>query len=173
MIAIREISWERHLNKKKLGKAYQKITNIRADFQHKLSTRLIKENDTVIIENLNIASMMKMGKKKQIRGESFKPSPKKSNVSDASWYSFTQMLIYKAESAGRSIVKVFPRGTSKTCSNCSHVKTAEEQTLADRWFTCEACYLSIDRDHNAALNIRNKGLGMSLATNSVSETTSE
>ncbi|MGD0331528.1 MAG: transposase [Nitrososphaeria archaeon] len=134
--------------KNQLVKAYEKITNIREDFQHKLANKLLTENDTIIIENLNVKKMME--------SESFTVS--KANIMDASWSSFAAKLAYKAERAGKLLIEVNPANTSKTCSGCGKIK---EMTLADRTYHCEACGLELDRDHNAALNILR--LGMSLA----------
>jgi len=134
--------------KNQLVKAYEKTTNIREDFQHKLANKLLTENDTIVIENLNVKKMME--------SESFTVS--KANIMDASWSSFAAKLAYKAERAGKLLIEVNPANTSKTCSGCGKIK---EMTLADRTYHCEACGLNMDRDHNAALNILR--LGMSLA----------
>ena len=134
--------------KNQLVKAYEKITNIREDFQHKLANKLLTENDTIVIENLNVKKMME--------SESFTVS--KANIMDASWSSFAAKLAYKAERAGKLLIEVNPANTSKMCSHCGKIK---EMTLADRTYYCEACGLELDRDHNAALNILR--LGMSLA----------
>jgi putative transposase len=72
------------------------------------------------------------------------------SILDSGWSMFGQFLAYKAESAGRKVVYVDPAYTSKSCSNCGAI--FEQLTLSDRWVRCE-CGLSVDRDHNAALNI--------------------
>ncbi|HEY5267958.1 MAG TPA: transposase [Candidatus Saccharimonadales bacterium] len=135
--------------KKQLGKAYEKVSNVRQDFLHKIAKQFIAENDIVIIEKLNVKSMM----------ESKSFAVGKANIQDASWASFAGILSYKAERAGRIIIEVDSRNTSKMCSQCKNVK--EHMTLADRTYHCEVCDLAMDRDHNAALNIRR--LGTSLA----------
>src|SRR5271157_15204 len=140
--------------KRSLARAYEKVSNIRDDFQHKLANKIIAENDTIIVEDLNIQKMMENKSKSKERFQ-----VKKENITDASWGSFAAKLIYKAESAGRKVIKVNPANTSKTCSNCGNVKN--EQVLGDREYKCEVCGLELDRDHNAALNIYR--LGMSLA----------
>jgi putative transposase len=142
------------LNRRKalsaLQKAHRKVVNVRKDFQHKIANKLIRENDVIILEKLNISKMM--------RSENF--IVQKSNISDASWGNFVAMLEYKAESAGRSIIKVNPRNTSKTCSGCNKIKKDLDLTI--RTYRCDHCKLEMDRDHNAAINI--KRLGTSLAT---------
>jgi putative transposase len=84
---------------------------------------------------------------------------KKSNIQDASWGKFIEKLVYKAESADKLIVKIDPKSTSKMCSKCGHIKT--DLILTDRKYNCESCGLAIDRDINAAVNI--KWLGTSLS----------
>ena len=80
---------------------------------------------------------------------------KRQRVPDAGWASFTARLHSKAAEAGRVVVEVDPRNTSRTCSGCGHI--VEGLTLNDRWIDCH-CGLSLDRDHNAAINIRNRGV---------------
>jgi putative transposase len=75
------------------------------------------------------------------------------SISDAAWGYLVERLHNKAAEAGRVVVLVDPRHTSKTCSSCGHI--FEDLTLNDRWVTCR-CGLSLDRDHNAAINILNR-----------------
>ena len=96
----------------------------------------------------------------------------KSNITDASWGNFVSILNYKAESAGKSIVERDPKNTSKTCCKCGNVKE-KLLLLKDREYECSNCGNVLNRDHNAAINIRyglhpqpisqNEVLGMSLA----------
>ena len=139
----------RYKVKKLLAKTYEHTVNIRNDFQHKLANELIKENDTIIIEKLNVKGML----------ESKGFEVNKGNIQDASWSSFAAKLSYKAERAGRKLIEVNPANTSKMCSKCGNIK--EHMTLVDRTYHCEACGFDANRDHNAALNI--KKLGMSYA----------
>ncbi len=135
--------------KSSLEKTYDKISNIRDDFQHKLSKQLVKENDKIIVEKLNIKGMLE--------AKGFEVS--KSNIQDASWGNFVSKLTYKAERAGRKLITVDPRNTSKTCSKCGAIK--ERLALTEREYKCNACGIALDRDVNAAKNI--KRLGTSLA----------
>ena len=137
--------------KKQVAKVSEHIANIRKDFQHKLALKLIRENDEIILEDLNVKSMLEAG--------SFEIN--NLNISDASWGGFVQILSDKAEKAGRKITKVNPRNTSKTCSRCLKIK--ESLKLSDRVFDCQSCGLSIDRDRNAALNIRRLGMSLAIA----------
>ena len=133
-----------------ISRAYDRISNIREDFQHKLSKQIVTDNDVIIIEKLNIKGMLE--------AKGFEVN--KSNIQDASWGRFVNKLTYKAERAGRKIVEVNPRNTSKMCSGCGNIKRS--LALADRIYKCETCSLMMDRDHNAAINIRR--LGTSLAS---------
>jgi putative transposase len=93
---------------------------------------LVNENGLIAVEDLNI---------KRMAGGMFAKS-----VNDAGWSNFINKLAYKAESAGRVLVKVDPRGTSQTCICGAVVR----KTLADRWHLCLSCGLSADRDHVSA-----------------------
>ena len=77
------------------------------------------------------------------------------DIHDAAWSQFFDRLVYKAECAGRTVVKVNPAYTSQTCSNCGHRHVME---LKDRDFTCSCCGFGMDRDLNAAINILRLGL---------------
>ena len=132
--------------KKQLAKAHEKVSNVRLDFLHKLSNKLVKENDKIIIEKLNIKSMLE--------AKGFEVN--KGNIADASWGEFIRQLKYKAERAGRLVIEVDPKNTSKMCSNCNHIDKG--QTLKNRTYDCKSCGLAIDRDQNAAKNILRLGI---------------
>lgn len=136
-----------------LQRYYSKLRNSRTDFLHKTSTTLIKQNHIIYMENLNIKNMM-MQKNHNAK-----------NIADVSWYRFEQFLTYKAESAGCKIVKVNPKNTSKTCSACGNIK--QDLKLFDRTYICSNCGLEIDRDHNAAINIFNKGKELAFVESSI------
>lgn len=78
------------------------------------------------------------------------------NIHDAAWSRFAMMLDYKAESAGRRLIKVNHKDTSEKCSRCGHIV---EKTLAERLHQCPVCGYMADRDYNAALNILIAGVG--------------
>lgn len=128
--------------KLRIAKLHEKIVNIRNNFLHKTSTRLIRKSKIIVIEYLNIKQMM----------QSFYNAK---NVADASWGSFIQMLQYKAESADIEVVKVDSKNTTKTCSRCGSL---QDMPLHKRAYKCK-CGLEIDRDYNSAINILNKFLG--------------
>jgi|ERR1017187_6205611 putative transposase len=124
-----------------LQRAHVHVRNQRADFHHKLSRRLVNEYGVIAVEDLNVAGLA---------GGMLAKS-----VHDAGWANFMQMLSYKAESAGRVLVKVDPRGTSQTCLCGQRVP----KTLADRWHDCPACGLSASRDHVSAQVILQRSAG--------------
>jgi putative transposase len=137
--------------KASLSKAYEKVNNIRNDFQHKLSKKLVIDNDVVIIEKLNIKGMLE--------AKGFEVS--KSNIQNASWGNFVNKLTYKAEKAGRKIILVNPRNTSKMCSGCGTIK--KSLALTEREYQCNACGIALDRDVNAARNIRRLGTSLAIS----------
>lgn len=138
----------RYRAKLRLAKAHQKISNIRKDFLHKVALQLVKDYDKIILEKLNIAKMLE--------AKGFEVN--NNNITDASWGLLTQYLLYKAERAGKEIILVDPKNTSKTCSCCGSL---QEMPLQQRTYSCPNCKLEMDRDLNAARNI--KRLGTSLA----------
>ena len=123
-----------------LQRQHDKLKNQRKDYLNKLALDLITRYDRIALEDLTITRM--------VHGNLAK------SILDAGWGYLVKQLTYKAESAGRVVVLVDPRYTSKTCSSCGHI--FEDLTLSDRWIDC-ACGLSLDRDHNAAINILHRG----------------
>lgn len=125
-----------------VAKIHEKITNQRNDFLHKLSIYYIKNYDTIFVEDLQIENMK--------RNHHMSKS-----ISDSAWGLFFKKLEYKAARAGILFRKVIPHGTSQKCSKCG--KTIRK-TLAIRTHCCPFCGLVMDRDYNAALNIRTRGM---------------
>ncbi|MDE1768796.1 MAG: transposase, partial [Candidatus Micrarchaeota archaeon] len=130
--------------KKRLEKLYKKVADTRNDFIHKTTTMLVKRCKLIAVEKLGIKRMMEQ------------PYYNARNIADASWNRFLQTLRYKAESAGCEIREIDPRGTTKTCSVCGNVK---DMPLYKRMYVCNICGMSMDRDHNAAINILKKASG--------------
>lgn len=129
-----------------VAKQHRKIVNIREDFQHKLSNKLVKEFDEIYVEDLDIQNMMTTDKLSTAMNRS---------IADASWGKFIEKLKYKAENAGTSVVAVPARGTTQTCHRCGAQNKTE---LKDRVYNCQSCGLNMDRDINSALNIKFLGL---------------
>lgn len=131
----------------KVARVHEKIVNCRLNFLHKLSTKLIHENQVICIEDLCVKDMLAQGSKGL-----------RKSILDASWSEFVRQLEYKAEWYGREVVKVdryFP--SSQTCNSCG-VKTPSKLSLSQRTWTCNACGTFHDRDVNAAKNILTAGL---------------
>ena len=123
----------------KVARQYEKITNIREDFHHKLSTRLIHENQVVVMEDLNVSGMVK--NRKLARA-----------ISQQGWSQFVTFLKYKATMYGRELIQVdrfYP--SSKTCSSCGVIQSSLPLNIRD--WTCESCGAVHDRDVNAAKNL--------------------
>lgn len=134
-----------------LQRVCARARNQRADFLHNLSTRLVRENGLIAVEDLNIQGLAKGRLSK--------------SVHDAAWGIFFFMLSYKAEWADRILIKVDPRGTSQTCI-CGAVA---RKTLNDRVHVCLSCGLSADRDHVSSLIILSRAERLQALTSPVAE----
>ena len=133
--------------KLKVARIHAKIADTRRDFTHKLSTRLIRENQTIATETLAVKNMVKNGNLAK-------------SISDAGWSDFVRQLEYKAKWYGRTLVgidKWYP--SSKRCSACGFV--VSKMPLSVREWTCPECGVVHDRDLNAARNILAAGLAAS------------
>jgi putative transposase len=125
-----------------VARRHERIANRRRDFLHKVSHGYVQRYDTIVIEDLNVAGMM--------RNHHLARS-----ITDAAWSELRQMLAYKAESAGRKLIAVPAHFTSQMCSGCGEYV---EKSLSVRTHICPYCGLVEDRDVNAAKNILRKGL---------------
>ena len=129
----------------RVAKVYERITNIRKDFLHKLSTRLARENQTIAVEDLQVKNMLKNHKLARA-------------ISDVSWSEFFRQLEYKSKLYGSEVLKVptfYP--SSQICHVCGY-QNAGTKDLSVREWTCPQCGTVHDRDINAARNILAKAL---------------
>jgi putative transposase len=126
-----------------LAKAHLKVKRARLDFCHKVALDLVCRFDVIYVEKLNIRGMVKN-------------HPLAKAISDAGWGLFLTVLRAKAASAGRVVKDVNPAGTSQTCSGCG---ARVPKTLKERWHACPYCELSLHRDHNAAIRVKQVGGG--------------
>jgi putative transposase len=133
---------DRQKRRKVVARVHERIANKRREFAHQESRKLVNKNAIIVFEKLNIRGMLKnhcLAK----------------SIADAAWSQLVTFTSYKAENAGRYMVQVNPRNTSKMCSGCGELA---EIDLSVRIFHCPGCGLTLDRDHNAAINILRLGL---------------
>lgn len=139
--------------KQKIGKIHNKITNIRNDFLHKVSTDLTKKYNVIYLEDLKIKNMSKSSKGTiENPGSNIKrKSGLNKSILDQGWGNFANMLEYKLKWNGGQLIKVNPKYTSQTCSKCGNTErnNRESQSI----FKCKKCHYEQNADLNAALNI--------------------
>jgi len=130
---------------KQLGQQHNKVADKRKDFHFKTANWLLSKYDVVAHEELNVKGLARTRLAK--------------SVLDAGWSSFLSILTNKAENAGLLVVPVSAHNTSQDCSNCGE---KVPKKLHIRWHDCPHCGCSLDRDHNAAINIKNRAVGHSV-----------
>jgi putative transposase len=126
----------------KLNVIGKRVTNLRDEFCHQVSRKLVDTADLVVFEDLQIQNMLKNHHLAK-------------SISDVSWGKLIQFTQSKAARAGKTVELVDPRNTSQRCSDCGEIVLKE---LSERTHSCPNCSLQLDRDHNAALNILTLGL---------------
>ncbi len=134
----------RNQAKKLVARVHERIRNTRHDFLHKLSRKIVNDNQVVVVENLNVKGMVRNHQLAQA-------------ISDVGWGIFVNFLDYKLKESGGMLVEIerwFP--SSKTCSNCLY--QLDKLSLDVREWTCPSCNTHHDRDENAAKNIRAEGI---------------
>ncbi|MDY6936394.1 MAG: RNA-guided endonuclease TnpB family protein [Cyanobacteriota bacterium] len=137
-------SHSRNRARKIVARVYERLSNARQDFLHKLSRKLANDNQVLVVENLNVKGMLKNYKLAKA-------------ISDASWRTFVNFLAYKLEREGKVLVEIdrwFP--SSKLCSNCHY--QIDKLPLEMCYWNCPSCGAYHDRDRNAAINIRAEGI---------------
>ena len=131
----------------KVARVYQKIANQRMDYLQKLSTEIIRSNDIVCLEDLQVKNMVRNHKLAQA-------------ISDVSWSEFVRILCYKAGWYGKKIIRIDKFFPSSQICNCCGYKNSDTKDLSVREWACPKCGALLDRDINAAKNILNEGLRM-------------
>jgi len=138
----------------RVARAHRKVRDARADFLHRASTRLVRQNDVIVIEDLAVANMVK--NRRLARA-----------ISDCGWGEFRRQLEYKCQRLGRRLIVIdrwYP--SSKTCSACGHLLA--ELSLSMRHWRCPSCGTRNDRETNAAKNILAAGLAVAACGGDVS-----
>ncbi|MCS7459956.1 transposase [Paenibacillus doosanensis] len=125
-----------------LARQHERVANQRKDYAHQISRILVNNYDIIAFEDLNVQGMLKNHQLAK-------------SIADAGWSQLVQFVAYKAESAGRHVVRLDPRHTSQCCSTCSKIVY---KTLAERVHCCPHCGTTLDRDVNAAINILMRAL---------------
>lgn len=146
----------RNKQRKVLAKQYQKVTDQRNNYLHQVSTKLINDNQVIVLEDLAVKNMVKNHKLAQA-------------ISDVSWGSLVSMLKYKAIWYNRQVIQIdrfYP--SSKTCSHCYHLMSSMD--LSIREWVCPSCGTHHDRDVNAAKNILRQGLNIMSGLGTKSDT---
>ena len=142
----------------RLARIHEHIANKRKDFNEKLSTKLVKENDVIVIESLSLKDMAKF-KKWEERKESNDKSNHGKSVNDLGWYYFVQRLKTKAEEQGKIVIEANKWfASTKTCNICGYVN--KDLTISDRSWICPKCGTELHRDENAAINLKNVALNI-------------
>ncbi len=148
----------------RVSQHHRKVRNQRQDFLHQWSRRLVDTYETLVFEDIQPAHLSKRPKSKQDEEGNYLPNGASAkaglnkSINDAGWSQFIAMCEYKAACAGTvQVVRVDPKYTSQVCSGCGAVR---KKRLDERWHSCE-CGCELDRDHNAALNIKERWLGRS------------
>jgi len=135
----------RHKAVKQLGCQHKKVADKRKDFHFKTANWLLSKYDVIAHEDLNVKGLARTRLAK--------------SVLDAGWSNFLLILTNKAENAGLLVIPVSAHNTSQDCSNCGERRTKK---LHIRWHDCPNCWCSLDRDYNAAINIKNRAVGHSV-----------
>ncbi|MEQ8756140.1 MAG: RNA-guided endonuclease TnpB family protein [Coleofasciculus sp. G1-WW12-02] len=130
--------------RKRVARVHERVSNVRQDYLHKLSRKLVDENQVIVVESLNTKGMVRNHKLAKA-------------ISDVGWGIFVNLLSYKLQKEGKVLVEIdrwFP--SSKLCSNCHY--QVDEMPLEVRSWTCPSCGAHHDRDGNASANIRAEGI---------------
>jgi putative transposase len=144
----------------RVAAAHRRVRNRRADTLHQLSRRLVNDYDLIVHEQLATSNLVRRPKPRPDGTGGYAPNGAKAKtglnrcIHDAGWGQLLAMINYKAESAGRTVIAVDPRNTSRTCAHCGHVSAGNRRGAV---FECQACGHQAHADTNAAINILRAG----------------
>jgi len=144
----------------RVGAAHRHIRNCRRNRAHQLSRRLVNDYDLIVHEDLTIPNLVRRPRPRRDGQGGYQPNQAAAKaglnrrIHDAGWGQLLAMISYKAESAGRSVIAVDPRNTSRTCADCGHVSAGNRRGAV---FQCEACGHRAHADTNAAINVLRAG----------------
>jgi putative transposase len=144
----------RNKARKLVARVHERVSNVRQDYLHKLSRKLVDDNQVIVVESLNTKGMVCASRMLRKRNHKLARI-----ISDVGWGMFMNFLQYKLEREGKVLVEIdrwFP--SSKLCSNCHY--QVSEMPLDVRTWTCKSCGTHHDRDENASQNIRAEGIRM-------------
>ena len=130
--------------RKVVARIHERINNKRHNFAHQFARKLVNKYNTICVEDLSINDMKK---------DNFRCINK--SIGDVAWKQFLDLLVCKAAEAGKRTIKINPAYTSQDCNICGN---RQKLKLSDRMYHCSCCGLSLNRDHNAALNIMTLGM---------------
>jgi putative transposase len=153
-------SQHRHRAVERVAAAHRRVRNRRADTLHQLSRRLVNDHDLIVHEQLTVANLVRRPKPRPDGTGGYAPNGARAKtglnrcIHDAGWGQLLTMIAYKAESAGRTVIAVDPRNTSRTCADCGHVSAGNRRGAV---FECQACHHEAHADTNAAINILRAG----------------
>jgi putative transposase len=144
----------------RVAAAHRHIRSRRADTLHRLSRRLVNDHDLIVHEKLNVSNLVRRPQPRPDGAGGYEPNGGAAKtglnrcIHDAGWGQLLAMIAYKAESAGRTVIAVDPRNTSRTCAHCGHLSAGNRRGAV---FKCLACGHAAHADTNAAINILRAG----------------
>jgi putative transposase len=144
----------------RVAAAHRRVRNRRSDTLHQLSRRLVNDHDLIVHEQLAVSNLVRRPRPRPDGAGGYAPNRATAKaglnrcIHDAGWGTLLAMITYKAESAGRSVIAVDPRNTSRTCAHCGHRSAGNRHGAV---FRCQACGHEAHADTNAAINILRAG----------------
>jgi putative transposase len=144
----------------RVAAAHRRVRNRRTDSLHQLSRRLVNDHDLIVHEQLAVENLVRRPQPRPDGAGGYEPNGARAKtglnrcIHDAGWGRLLAMIAYKAESAGRTVIAVDPRNTSRTCADCGHISAGNRRGAV---FECQVCGHQAHADTNAAINILRAG----------------